>query len=221
MGSVAAQGYATNGSASLRAARSTTRPLPTRGPSTGCRKACLSSNPCTEAESQELFLLVPAIAEGRVVTVTPSEARGLYGYRKVPRYARDDNGTVTGICDSRYLAVDRSAAHGQGVSHRHHLIGRLPARQGRHALAPGIDRGKSRGKIEPGLLGRIVQVSRQREIHDRRPVAQHEAAVGEMSVDDREGAFDPRSHIGKHGGNRPFRRPPIEKPVPCAEPRAF
>jgi hypothetical protein len=43
--------------ASPRTACSTTGPFPTRGRSTGRRKSCLSSKPCTEAESQELWLL--------------------------------------------------------------------------------------------------------------------------------------------------------------------
>ncbi len=82
---------------------------------------------------------------------------------------------------------------------RHHLVGVLPARQGTHALDPGMEIGIASGPIVAALLGRIEHVSGEREVGDRGLVADDELGLSEVLLDDAkravETALQEREHI--------------------------
>lgn len=68
---------------------------------------------------------------------------------------------------------------------RHQIVRVLPPRKGLDALAPGLDRRIGRLEIETGFLDGEEDVTRHRDVGDRRPFAEQKILVREMLVRDR------------------------------------
>ena len=89
---------------------------------------------------------------------------------------------------------------------RHHLIGRLPAGQGRKTSAPGVDYGILGGNIEAGFRVGVIDLTGHREVHDAGRFAQHERLIGKMLVGDLARAFHARAEEREDGGMDGLRR---------------
>ena len=103
----------------------------------------------------------------------------------------------TGAFDEDAIAADLVEAYEARIAALERLVGKqaleLEFLKGalKHTPRPRsvMDGGKGCFKVEAGLRRRIIQVARQREIRDGRPVAKHEGAISQVLLDDGESAF--------------------------------